>query len=112
MCVYILLALVMAFTNRSMILRRKFVKYIVTMAGLMTSVVKSVAKLFENGIQLSRNDCRSLDIICTRLLGSLPVLMVDSMGQGLEVRTMMMMRMMRVRLHTLEHYTVNKFLTS
>jgi hypothetical protein len=61
--------------------RRKFVRSIVTMAGLTTTVAKSVAKLFENGIQLLGNDCRNLDITCSRSLGSLLVMMMPSMGR-------------------------------
>jgi hypothetical protein len=79
------------------------------MAGLMTSVAKSVAKLFGSGMQLSSNDRRNLEIIYSRLLGSLLILMMDSMDQDLEMSTMIMMvRMTMVNLRTSERYTLKK----
>jgi hypothetical protein len=95
--------------DRNMNSCRKFVRSIVTMAGLMTSVAKSVAKLFGSGMQLSSNDRRNLEIIYSRLLGSLLILMMDSMDQDLEMSTMIMMvRMTMVNLRTSERYTLKK----
>jgi hypothetical protein len=111
-CVYVALAAVMEHADRSVILRRKFVRSIVTMAALTTSVTKSVAKLFEYGIQLLRNDCRSLDMTYSRFLGGLPVLTIYSMVQDMKVSTMLMiMRMEGIRLRSLKAFTPDKLQT-
>jgi hypothetical protein len=92
--------------DMNMNLRRKFDRYIVTMAGLTTSVAKSVAKLSEAGMRLSSNDCRNLDISCWRSLGSLLVSTIYSMVQDLEVTTMsMVMTMQRTRLRSSSRQT-------
>jgi hypothetical protein len=98
--------------DRNMNSRRKFVRSIVTMAGLTTSIAKSVAKLFESGMQLLSNDRCNLETIYSRLLGSLLVLMMDSMDQDLEMSTMMMMvRLTMVNLRTSERYTLKRLQT-